>query len=49
MEGIGRGLIKGTIPAFAWRDWGKARKTLNRAGLRANILTRDLSNKKRVC
>jgi hypothetical protein len=27
VEGTGRGLIKGTIPAFGWSDWGRPRET----------------------
>jgi hypothetical protein len=47
MEGSGRGLIWGTIVAFAWRDWGKPSKTSVRiAGLRADIWIRDLQNMK---
>jgi hypothetical protein len=43
MEGHGRGLVLCTIPALAWRDWGKSRNTLIRiAGLRAEIWSRDL-------
>jgi hypothetical protein len=47
MEGSDRGLIKGTITAFAWRDWGKSRKILiSMAGLRAEIWTRYIPNTK---
>jgi len=30
VEGSGRRLIYGTIPAFAWRDWGKPQKASSR-------------------
>jgi hypothetical protein len=40
MEGSGRGLIRGAIPAFYWKNWGKPRETLVRiTGLRAEIWT----------
>jgi hypothetical protein len=40
-KGSGRGLIPGTISAFAWRKWGKPRKPSVRiAGLRAEIWIR---------
>jgi hypothetical protein len=38
-EWSGRGLILGTIPAFAWRDWVKQKK-LNKDG---RSLGRDLN------
>jgi hypothetical protein len=39
------GSIWGTIPESAWKDSGKSRKTsAMTAGLRAEILTRDLPN-----
>jgi len=47
MEGRGRGLIKGTMPAFAWRDWENPRKTsVTTYGLRAEIWKRDFRNMK---
>jgi hypothetical protein len=50
MGGSGRGLILSTIPAFAWRDWGKPRKTSVRiTNIRAEILTQDLQNMKQEC
>jgi hypothetical protein len=30
VKGSGHGLFKGTIPSFAWRDWGKPQKPLLR-------------------
>jgi hypothetical protein len=49
MEGSGRCLIQGIIPAFALGDWGRSREPWQVVGLRAEILTRDISNKKQVC
>jgi hypothetical protein len=50
MEGSGRDLTEGTIPEFAWRNWVKPWKQFVRiAGLRAEILTRDLQNTKQEC
>jgi hypothetical protein len=45
MEGSDRDLIEVTIPAFAWRDWGKPQKfSVRVASLRAEIWTRYLQN-----
>jgi hypothetical protein len=45
LEGNGRGL--GTITELAWRNWGTPRSPSVRiAGLRAEIWTRDLPNRK---
>jgi hypothetical protein len=50
MEASGRGLIWGTIPKFAWRDWGKLRKSsVAIPGLRTETWTRDLPNTKQEC
>jgi hypothetical protein len=50
MEGNGCGLIEVTIPAFAWGNWGKARKSsVSITDLRAEILIRDLPNTKQEC
>jgi hypothetical protein len=47
-KGCGRNLIYGITQEFAWRDWGKLRKTYVRvAGLRAEIWTRDIKNTKK--
>jgi hypothetical protein len=40
--------MKGTIPAFDWKDWRKWRETsVTTAGLRAEMWTRDLQNTER--
>jgi hypothetical protein len=50
MEGSGRGLMKGTISAFDWKDWGNPRKlSVGIADLRAEVWTRDLPNMKQEC
>jgi hypothetical protein len=50
IEGSGHGLIYGTSPAFAWRDWEKKQKSSVRiAGLWAKIWNRDLLNTKQGC
>jgi hypothetical protein len=41
MEGSGRGIISGTVPAFVWRGWGESRKaSVRKTGLVAEILNR---------
>jgi hypothetical protein len=43
-------LFYGAITEFAWRDWGKSRiRSVRLAGLRAELWTLDLPNKKQVC
>jgi hypothetical protein len=38
VEGSGCDVMYGTIPAFAWRDWGKARSSsVTEVGVRAEI------------
>jgi hypothetical protein len=50
VEGSGRGLISGAIPAFSWREWGKPLKTrIRTAGLRDEVWTRDLPSMKQQC
>jgi hypothetical protein len=45
MEGSGRGLIQGTAPEIAWRDWGKPRRTsVKIGGLWADICSRNHPN-----
>jgi hypothetical protein len=39
--------FQSTVPAFAWREWGKPQQSSVRtAGLRAEIWTSNLQNKK---
>jgi hypothetical protein len=39
--------MQGTIPTFAWRDWGKPRRTaVGIAGVRTEIWTGDIPNSK---
>jgi hypothetical protein len=48
VERSGRG--RGTIPAFAWRDWAQPWKTSVRiVSLTAEIWIRDLPNTKQEC
>jgi hypothetical protein len=50
VEGSGRGLSEGSIPAFSRTHWGKLWEYWGRiAGLRAEIQTRASKNKKQVC
>jgi hypothetical protein len=45
--GAGRGLIWGTIPVFAWKDWEKSRKaSVSIVGVCAEVRTRDLPDTK---
>jgi hypothetical protein len=46
----GRGLIQGTLPEFAWTDWGKSRRnSATIAVLRAEIWTRYLNRIRSRC
>jgi hypothetical protein len=47
VEGSGRGLMQGIIPAIALNGWEKPRKpAVMVAGLQADIWTQDLPNTK---
>jgi hypothetical protein len=45
VEGSGHGLMKGNIPEFVWKNWGKPQKSSVRiVDLWAEILTRNFPN-----
>jgi hypothetical protein len=50
VEGSGPGLIKGSILAVAWRDWGKPQKpSISINDIRSEIWTWDLPNTWKGC
>ena len=49
MEGDGFGLIRGTVVASAWSDWGRPQKKVTVSDLKAEILTEDPQGMEHEC